>query len=1255
MKYSLILSFLIIYVIGFSSSQITDLTSSKYHYGKGNLSFRLQVEKPEEVKKITFEVTCYQGSCGIDNFYKEEAHTSLISATQEFGRRKIIYSITEMTDAYYFDMSCEHSCYYSVVGFLDKGNEYTVENAYTNVATLTKGGEEKTFTVAKQTPENSSIFILTLNAINCIPSITLGETTYKDKKFIQYLIEDLTKDFTFKLGVVEMDNQNNFTGEVCSVLIDVAENNPEESVFTLTEGSVQKFQLDEASERMNFKYTNINDFITLDIDVPTNEGLSVELYKKEMTGTPFKKMTIYKKKTILISEVQSNDLIISVKKATSGNATIIPFTIVAYSPEGYPTYFNHNQLTYGYMLPEKPFYFYTDVKKGTQGKIILNFKQGGGKVCVRVMPKEEIDENANWMRKIDLEQSCIKEQIDMTGYLQIIQIHTTNTEVCEKGCEVIVKLSNQEKTKASQYLDEVTITYHETDDNRANLVPIREDIQGDTTKILVGNQDFTLTIPVDTPKLLVQYKSNLFRMFMNFGKETLPTEKDYDMKMIQNGYYEINAADIGKTTFKNVKINIDFFSSTISEHYNNYYFKVMPQYKDTPNIIYASSTKIEVCTIKTAGDSCYYMIPVKEYEAITSLFISSVNSQLENEKVNLYASIYKAEEIDKIDYTSTDLNNLLPTKESKLHGDKSIVIPEEDIKIGEDIYVFVLVVPENPGKILFGVSANMNADNTMNHYITNPKLYYLSKGSTLNLSAFLYGEQSVEFKTVFGLGTVTSSDNSNSVIVEGYGLKNIILKSSEDQDFGVIAMLYEKEKEDLVKIDYNVLNSNSHNTFPYTLYIPITDDDVLKNQKQIEIQVKLHDIEYQTHRTNIDPFVISSYNVNENFIKVYDYDRSTVPVTKEVKATYFVVEKAGVSKFKADPNYPFILLKIDKLPDNQNKYKNIIFDIVVNTKNEKPPSYSLPQNKFYTNVIEGTDETKKIIYKLTKKEKTDAIFDISLAINDLEKKYDFAFESFKETPTFKNETELLKSESILNGLKNIRLNVEKEETQSILLSIFPVAPAHNEEEKTEVLLKYQTAKDEPALPSFPYERKIDAEVSTKNETIAFSASNIIKGKKNIKNQKYILRVFRKSDVSDIKLIDDLFMNYDNEVRKFHPIVQVVDKIDSEIDKFAYVFYYSSDLTNEFYTTLIATFETADGSEYKFGYEVNYVKVDSGTSSSGGFDFWLLGILFIAILVIGIIAAGVVFLWKKEKERKAQIDLSTTDPSATEPSATEPLV
>lgn len=140
MKYSLILSFLIIYVIGFTSSQITDLTPSVYHYGMGQVPFHLQVEKPEEIKKITLEVTCYQGSCGINNFYKEEVHTTLISSTQEFGRRKIIYTITEMTEAYYFDMVCENNCYYSVVAFLDKGNEYTVEKAYTNVATLPKIG-----------------------------------------------------------------------------------------------------------------------------------------------------------------------------------------------------------------------------------------------------------------------------------------------------------------------------------------------------------------------------------------------------------------------------------------------------------------------------------------------------------------------------------------------------------------------------------------------------------------------------------------------------------------------------------------------------------------------------------------------------------------------------------------------------------------------------------------------------------------------------------------------------------------------------------------------------------------------------------------------------------------------------------------------------------------------------------------------------------------------------------------------------------
>ena len=54
--------------------------------------------------------------------------------------------------------------------------------------------------------------------------------------------------------------------------------------------------------------------------------------------------------------------------------------------------------------------------------------------------------------------------------------------------------------------------------------------------------------------------------------------------------------------------------------------------------------------------------------------------------------------------------------------------------------------------------------------------------------------------------------------------------------------------------------------------------------------------------------------------------------------------------------------------------------------------------------------------------------------------------------------------------------------------------------------------------------------------------------------------------------------------------------------------------------------------YKFGFDfVNVTNTEE--TKDEGFDWWLLGIVFVAILVIGIIVAGIIFLYKKEQRNK----------------------
>ena len=84
------------------------------------------------------------------------------------------------------------------------------------------------------------------------------------------------------------------------------------------------------------------------------------------------------------------------QKKESGPAKVA-FSVIFKSNKGYPTYFQREKVVYGYLFPQQTSYYYTDIKMKEPGKLILNYRQGGGKICVRVMPKGETDDScSNW-------------------------------------------------------------------------------------------------------------------------------------------------------------------------------------------------------------------------------------------------------------------------------------------------------------------------------------------------------------------------------------------------------------------------------------------------------------------------------------------------------------------------------------------------------------------------------------------------------------------------------------------------------------------------------------------------------------------------------------------------------------------------------------------------------------------------------------------------------------------------------------------
>ena len=215
----------------------------------------------------------------------------------------------------------------------------------------------------------------------------------------------------------------------------------------------------------------------------------------------------------------------------------------------------------------------------------------------------------------------------------------------------------------SPYLEEFSFYYMSISNKDSVTIPLNEDIIGDSLH-LSDDIYYSLIVPVNTSRLLISFESNIFRMYLNVNKKEYPTELQHDMKMITNTLYELNAEAFNQESFKDNKLTFYLVNHLSIDGHGQYKFKIMPQYKNTPNIIYASGTRTEYCDITKIGEVCYFMVPKYLYENNQTLVLSANNEDEESGRVQIYANIYSSETIDKLEYTDDSIKNYLPSQKS---------------------------------------------------------------------------------------------------------------------------------------------------------------------------------------------------------------------------------------------------------------------------------------------------------------------------------------------------------------------------------------------------------------------------------------------------------------------------------------------------------------------------------------------------------------------------------------------------------------
>lgn len=1179
MKRTILLLYLIILVNSINSEYI-DLSSSQHFYNQLDSSYHFGLLNIVSVKNVNIELTCYFGNCLLPSIFSDKEKTKLLNFSFTNGKRKIIASLSQnIVKDYFFSIKCEDNCYFRITAFENTLTQRSLEKEITNVEYLTFEIGKVNY-ILKTDPSNDRILVV--NGVNCVPWLTVKTPILNyQKKYFQTIIPKGLREYEFMMKIEKFDSESENSNEICSILIDVIEDNNLQYEHTLIEGSIQYFSFTENIKQFNFKFLNLSGIGILDIDYSTKDELIIELYEDNRKGSPFKTRKIFQKKTFLIDNIKNKDLIVVIKQPN--NKKDIPFSISYTTDKGYPFYFQRNIIYTGFMLPLQTLNYFTEIKKKEKGKIIVNFSQGGGKICARIMSKEENDKNPNWLQKIDLNQNCIKDQVNKNKYSQIIELHTADTFKCRKGCEVYVTILNQEKNfnnDSSNYLSEFTIYYVEKGEENTISINVNQDIYGDSLTFFQKTQFFELIVPVNTNKLLLDYDSNIYRIIMNIGKDKYPSKNDCDFSTIENGLYTVTSSSVGKTTFKDLHIKIGVTSSYFLEDHNQYRFKVIPQYQSKESIIYTKLNQRVFCNIKSNENNCYFLVQLKEYQKFNSFLISSYNVDHENSNIKIYSSFYKSELIDQIQYDSNIIEKYFPSQGNYMFYNKNNIFVNDTILESQDMYAFITIIPEVKGKIAFMCSVNYNIENTFNYYLTNPKMYYIKGPLFMNLYFYLFSQQNLEIKPIYGNGMINSVPLNTSKIIENIGPVNFKFSTYDDNIFAFLVQKYEPPKQSFQIFNDQMMNNISYQgeSFPIRFSILITDKSVLINKKAITINLRIADIIYDNFYNFNHSFDISAYLVEEDYIKFYQYNRNRLPSSSKMVFKYFQKKQTFLMQFIPETLNPVVYLRIDNNLSNKNTYKQIVFSSMIFYQNDRPPFFSLPHNKYILNYVND-----QIIYTLFKKDDNDSFIFLEFGFDCISSKFIYSIESYTKSPKFKNETTLIKKSFKEDGLHKFILYLSSYQS-AIILSIRRKSKNEKGLKPQKMLIKYKSSQTEEQLLTYTYNRQLSTINDSQQYTIM--GENIFYNNQEKDEIVYYLQIYDKKTVSNLELIENIQFTEDDEDKNeaITPIYQANVVVSYKEKTFSFSFK-SSIAEKPCYFRVYMVYITGDGEEMKIGYNI----------------------------------------------------------------------
>ena len=705
---------------------------------------------------------------------------------------------------------------------------------------------------------------------------------------------------------------------------------------------------DENLQETQFFY----DVMDIDLDEPIALSLSFNQKSKFDIN-----INVFGNETFIIKKQISNttniffnnkfkkgdQLVINIKHINSGTSIFMNIKMIKKTSI---SILEKNNLNLGIISSKIEFqYYYMEVFKDQEGEIILHNKIEKGIIMANLIKKDEIFDlyNTDIFPKNDLHSTLKFNQHSLK-----LTFNSKDTSKCEKGCYLLMTYHkiNYDKENPTIRGYEYTILSRIWNLNELSPqiinIPFNEYILGSFYKESIKYHYYSLFVPNDAEKIVIQLEGNYLDAFMAEGIIKINTTKENENIENLNITHNHNVKEIytenGKFNFKNKYITIAFRAKYFSDDiFSFYYFRIFYLRKNEI-LFYPIDSNFGNLCLPVIENGKYYcnLILNNNYNQLSTNFSIVSDNQIDYYKIYYFFYDKNNKEIKKdnvdlkylyfSDKNNSDINYIYFKFEFYEEGIKNIIsaFSDKSPDIFPQIYSAQLFYVNN-----FNKSCNFSLKH---NYIMNYR-WISGNNGLIDLNSFNSPNKNIMHFTrnyrgkTFGIQINEKIKNMafNAINEEFifYLKLNSKLKSN-----GIEEVISGETKSEIMK----------EGKFPLYYYLN------LKNQTKINVDITIRINSYDESLLS-NNFEIRGYLVDVNVIKKIEKGE--------------VIDFKGLEYFDGTfiEGYNIGLLQINKNNTKEEKYilmsiknkekeyfnSNLLIEII---ENQYSKNYLIPINQY---------------------------------------------------------------------------------------------------------------------------------------------------------------------------------------------------------------------------------------------------------------------------------------------------------------------